>query len=154
MLTLEDLIDDYLSSEHLLFLDAALKEPAEGVLRAFAQRAASRGEGDPQDLKARTVEAILLEDLGRLELPLEARKGVPEVLEGFFGYLKQSGRYPAAGAWQVCAEALAPKFRASLREGGGVKGETVRNASATVGRNDPCFCGSGLKYKKCCGSSL
>ncbi len=23
--------------------------------------------------------------------------------------------------------------------------------SAKVGRNDPCTCGSGLKYKKCCG---
>jgi uncharacterized protein YecA (UPF0149 family) len=22
---------------------------------------------------------------------------------------------------------------------------------ALVGRNDPCPCGSGLKYKKCCG---
>ncbi len=27
--------------------------------------------------------------------------------------------------------------------------ETVRKA-ATPGRNDPCFCGSGKKYKKCC----
>jgi hypothetical protein len=22
-----------------------------------------------------------------------------------------------------------------------------------IGRNDPCFCGSGKKFKKCCGSS-
>ena len=151
-MTFDDLLSDYLGSEHLLFLDTALKEPAEGVLRAFAQRAEARGEGDPQDLKARTVEAILLEDMGRLDLPLATRQGIPEVLEGFFGYLKQSGRFPAAGSWQVVAEALAPKFRAALREGGGVKGETVRNASTPVGRNDPCFCGSGLKFKKCCGS--
>ena len=27
----------------------------------------------------------------------------------------------------------------------------VRNASGKVGRNDPCPCGSGKKYKKCCG---
>ncbi len=26
-----------------------------------------------------------------------------------------------------------------------------RTAAAKVGRNDPCPCGSGLKYKKCCG---
>jgi len=26
-------------------------------------------------------------------------------------------------------------------------------ASTKVGRNDPCPCGSGRKYKKCCGSS-
>jgi preprotein translocase subunit SecA len=28
---------------------------------------------------------------------------------------------------------------------------TVKRESAKVGRNDPCPCGSGKKYKKCCG---
>lgn len=32
------------------------------------------------------------------------------------------------------------------------KQETVRKG-VTVGRNDPCPCGSGLKYKKCCGKN-
>jgi hypothetical protein len=27
--------------------------------------------------------------------------------------------------------------------------ETIRNASPKIGRNDPCWCGSGKKYKKC-----
>jgi uncharacterized protein YecA (UPF0149 family) len=32
--------------------------------------------------------------------------------------------------------------------------EPVRRAAAKVGRNDPCPCGSGLKFKKCgCGLS-
>ncbi len=29
--------------------------------------------------------------------------------------------------------------------------QTVVRASPKVGRNDPCPCGSGKKYKKCCG---
>jgi len=29
-------------------------------------------------------------------------------------------------------------------------GEPVRNPWKDVGRNDPCPCGSGLKFKKCC----
>ncbi len=29
--------------------------------------------------------------------------------------------------------------------------ETVVNDGPKVGRNDPCPCGSGTKYKKCCG---
>ena len=29
--------------------------------------------------------------------------------------------------------------------------KTVRNTEQKVGRNDPCPCGSGLKYKNCCG---
>ena len=35
---------------------------------------------------------------------------------------------------------------------GSEKGRTVRKTAAQkIGRNDPCPCGSGLKYKKCCG---
>jgi SEC-C motif-containing protein len=36
-----------------------------------------------------------------------------------------------------------------------VEGESrqpFRRAGAKVGRNDPCPCGSGKKYKKCCGA--
>jgi len=33
----------------------------------------------------------------------------------------------------------------------GPKVETIRR-EATPGRNDPCPCGSGKKYKKCCGA--
>jgi SEC-C motif-containing protein len=32
-----------------------------------------------------------------------------------------------------------------------IKGETMRREQPKVGRNDPCPCGSGKKYKKCCG---
>lgn len=28
----------------------------------------------------------------------------------------------------------------------------VKNDSPKIGRNDPCVCGSGKKYKKCCGA--
>ncbi|NQV24417.1 MAG: SEC-C domain-containing protein [Rhodopirellula sp.] len=30
--------------------------------------------------------------------------------------------------------------------------EPIRNRGVKVGRNDPCPCGSGKKYKKCCGT--
>jgi len=31
------------------------------------------------------------------------------------------------------------------------KDKTPRRKAAKIGRNDPCYCGSGKKYKKCCG---
>lgn len=31
------------------------------------------------------------------------------------------------------------------------KPKTIRNTTAKTGRNDPCPCGSGKKYKTCCG---
>jgi SEC-C motif-containing protein len=30
---------------------------------------------------------------------------------------------------------------------------TVRRENPKIGRNDPCPCGSGKKYKKCCGAA-
>lgn len=30
---------------------------------------------------------------------------------------------------------------------------TVRRTTPKVGRNDPCPCGSGKKYKQCCGKN-
>lgn len=34
----------------------------------------------------------------------------------------------------------------------GVTPRVVQRVSNSVGRNDPCPCGSGKKYKKCCGA--
>jgi len=32
-----------------------------------------------------------------------------------------------------------------------IKGETIEKTEKKIGRNEPCPCGSGKKYKKCCG---
>ena len=54
------------------------------------------------------------------------------------------GATPAAGG--EMAEA------ANQAQGeGAVKIKTIVREAARVGRNDPCPCGSGKKYKKCCG---
>ncbi len=37
-------------------------------------------------------------------------------------------------------------------DGRAVKPSTVHKTSPEIGRNDPCPCGSGKKYKKCCGA--
>jgi len=36
----------------------------------------------------------------------------------------------------------------------GAKPETVKRKGRKIGRNDPCPCGSGKKYKKCCGTNV
>ncbi len=44
-------------------------------------------------------------------------------------------------------------FRAASRSRAGTEEKkTVVRKSAKIGRNDPCPCGSGKKYKKCCGA--
>ncbi len=51
-----------------------------------------------------------------------------------------------------------PQARREMHENRDGDGETavkkpIRKDGKTVGRNDPCPCGSGLKYKKCCGKN-
>jgi preprotein translocase subunit SecA len=47
-----------------------------------------------------------------------------------------------------------PKYAVTTnREDGGSSRQPRRRADKKVGRNDPCPCGSGKKYKKCCGAS-
>ncbi len=44
-----------------------------------------------------------------------------------------------------------PESDFSLDDGGTRIADTARLTSHKIGRNDPCFCGSGKKFKKCCG---
>ncbi len=53
---------------------------------------------------------------------------------------------------EIKREQVAKVTSASAGNGdGSEKGRTVRNDKKKVGVNDPCPCGSGKKYKKCCG---
>ena len=44
------------------------------------------------------------------------------------------------------------KQRMHMGRGPGEKAPTVKREGKKVGRNDPCPCGSGKKYKQCCGA--
>ena len=147
----ESYIDEYTGSQHFLFVDPAIKEHADGVLRAFFEKAAGRGARSLETLAAATVKTVLLQDMGNLAISVQAKRAIPGLLGDFFGYLKDSGRFPAAGSWQMCVEIVGKRFIDSIRGDGSVKGETFRKNYTETGRNDPCPCGSGKKFKKCCG---
>jgi preprotein translocase subunit SecA len=59
----------------------------------------------------------------------------------------------AQQAQQTAVAPLAPSPIArnirTNRDGGNGKPQTVRNTGPQLGRNDPCWCGSGKKYKNC-----
>ena len=67
---------------------------------------------------------------------------------------------PAQGQISMAAGASGPSgaFVAGVAGDGAAAGRTVKagkegraGKAVKVGRNDPCPCGSGKKYKKCCG---
>ena len=74
----------------------------------------------------------------------------PDLLEAFFEYLSASGKYPDAQEWSGWMPQIGVSYAERFRDDGSVKGETVQRKLDKVGRNDPCPCGSGKKFKKCC----
>ncbi len=63
----------------------------------------------------------------------------------------------ARPAEQIKRKEIAKQKEASVAAVGGEatkKRPVVKKAAEKIGRNDPCPCGSGKKYKKCCGAGL
>ena len=58
------------------------------------------------------------------------------------------GASDASGGSEMAAAA------AQAQGEGAMKVKTIVRETAKVGRNDPCPCGSGKKYKKCCGAGV
>ncbi|MDX1763377.1 MAG: SEC-C metal-binding domain-containing protein [bacterium] len=142
MVKLSDAISDYCSSEYFRFLDPVLKQHAESLLAYWCQKA-----GDP--ISFERVDAAL-EQVARLELPLSIRKAFPDLLKAFLSYLSNTGKFQDAEDWKAYVSAIEGKYQDRFREDGTVRGKTFRKAYRDVGRNDPCPCGSGKKFKKCC----
>jgi preprotein translocase subunit SecA len=84
-----------------------------------------------------------------------------QVTGAIFRLEKESPQF-VGSLWQItgtvheeaipAAEAYAPENKSE--PGQQVKTvEPIRNRQVKVGRNDPCPCGSGKKFKKCCGAN-
>ena len=52
---------------------------------------------------------------------------------------------------EATKEAPSPMAQVAASSTGGIQKQPVKSIGTKVGRNDPCPCGSGKKYKKCCG---
>jgi uncharacterized protein len=111
-----------------------------------------------------------LEELWEVELPqsLDEELGVVLMTLTFFGSRQLAEAFEAEGmlrthSMEETAESLLQIFPEALTEyahvGRSILGQALakavqtRTRTARVGRNDPCSCGSGKKFKKCCGGS-
>jgi preprotein translocase subunit SecA len=68
---------------------------------------------------------------------------------------QDTGGYGVGETLQQYAAAAPQEAQAAHAEGGEAPAVTkpIVNQAPKVGRNDPCPCGSGKKYKKCCGKN-
>jgi hypothetical protein len=142
MSKLSEHVADYCNSEHFLFLNPDLKEHAEALLARWCEQV-----GD--DINAESIQTALRQ-VALLDAPAEVRKAFPETLREYLQYLESSGLLPGAGEWAEQVAHVEPRHTDSFRADGSVRGETYQKQFSDVGRNQPCPCGSGRKFKKCC----
>jgi len=75
-----------------------------------------------------------------------------------FIYKVRLKKEESQGVRQVRREAPAPMISSQTKKSPFVKrkglGEEKRKKKKKIGRNDPCPCGSGYKYKHCCGKNI
>ncbi|MCX5700615.1 MAG: preprotein translocase subunit SecA [Candidatus Omnitrophica bacterium] len=72
----------------------------------------------------------------------------PERFKGVFSTVRQELTHPEVSGLQAPVEKFDAQDLSSPQE---AVVKTVKLSHPKVGRNDPCPCGSGKKYKKCCG---
>lgn len=140
---LSDYIGDFTGSEHFLFITGAIKEYAEQLLHTFATNCR-------QPVSIESVESAM-NAMARLDLPLSVKTELPELLTSFFSYLGSSGKIPSATSWEEYPQLAQTGYCALFREDGSVRGSTFKKQYSATGRNEPCPCGSGKKFKRCCG---
>lgn len=84
-------------------------------------------------------------------LQLEVVSSSGDEKEGLVEFIATYRRKGVKHVHHENARFVRHKDRWYYMDGGMVTPGTVRREGPRVGRNDPCICGSGKKYKKCCG---
>ena len=85
---------------------------------------------------------------------------VPAVLDAFVDHLEESQVVPNAFELRRGLEATVHEFLETVRTGRNahdqahVRQDPFVHGAPKLGRNDPCSCGSGKKYKKCHGKDV
>lgn len=143
---------DFAESFAASLLDAQVRSHVPEILAHFGEAVRKIDPEFPDDLAPGTFAKVMTESMPRLALPEGVRSHVPEVVAQFFESLRDAGRVAEGAEWAARIRVLGASYRERLKPGGGVRGETIRKprGASPVGRNDPCPCGSGKKYKKCC----
>ena len=127
------------------------KDAAVPLAAEFLRAACEAEQVGPEAVGEAGLRAAMLDRIPTLELPEGIRARAPEILATFLEALRSQGRHPGGAAF---VRALAPAYRERLRPGGGVRTPPVRHGTPAIGRNDPCPCGSGKKFKKCHGAGV
>jgi hypothetical protein len=140
----EEWAAEFAESTVFSFLPDQVKEAAPAVCAEFLRRAQDATEAD--------LRRVLLDEMPSLDLPPPMRRAVPETLGMFLGWLEDSGRLGGGRTLGRLVGALGSAYQERCSPRGGLRVPPIVKKTTDIGRNDPCPCGSGRKFKKCCAT--
>jgi hypothetical protein len=143
--TIDLWVSDFLDRPAASGPAARVGEAASSVLAGFLTAASD--ERGPAEISEGSVGHALLDHVSAIELPPACKDAVPELIASLLGDLEDSGRLSGGRSLGARVRAMAPTFR----ERAAGRGPDLTRKAEKIGRNDPCPCGSGKKYKKCHG---
>ncbi|MHC4923416.1 MAG: SEC-C metal-binding domain-containing protein [Planctomycetota bacterium] len=129
---------------------AEVRHASQNMLAEFLGGACEDG-CDPTQIDEAEVRKGLLERVAGLPLDGELRKLAPGIVAAYLEMLGRHGRVAKARHLASFTRALDKAFHSA---GAAHKGTPEVREAPKLGRNDPCPCGSGKKWKKCCRNEL
>ena len=144
--TIETWVSDFSDVPAFRELPLPAQEYASEVLPVFLGRACEERDVEPAEIEASDLKPALLDGVGSLTLPNSVRAVVPDLCAQFLASLEAQGRLAEGRRLGRHVRAL----RGAYAERADGVSKPITRPGSKLGRNDPCPCGSGLKYKKCC----
>ena len=148
----ENWAGDFSESFSAGLLDPTVRNVIPDIQVHFGREVRKHDRDFPDRVSPGTFATVLSQAMPRLSLPESARRHVPEVVARFLEYLRESGRVGEGDEWAAEVREIGSSDAKHPASVSAPKGETIRKPAGVspLGRNDPCPCGSGKKFKKCC----
>ena len=137
-----EVIYEFISSEYYLFIDGDIKIYGEELLIILLDNFNSRQP-------VISIEKALAK-VARLKIPLDIKKSIPDFFIAFLEYAQNLGKLTDIENMINYIASTKTAFLAQFRDDGSIRQKSYVKKYTPVGRNDPCPCGSGKKFKKCC----
>lgn len=143
---IENWVDDFCASTRFRDHASPAREYASEVLVRLLRDACAQRDVDPDEVEEPDLRSGLLTGVAKMAIPESVRPAIPGLCAAFLAEMEAVGRLAGGRALGLYVAALSEAYA----DASSVKPKPIVSKTTKIGRNDPCPCGSGRKYKKCC----
>lgn len=143
---IDNWVSDFVMGESSRRFSGPIVEYAQEVLSQFLTAACAVRGVDPADVGENDLRPALLGTVAAIELPQSVREQATDLCAAFLENLEDAGRLGGGRSLGRFVRALREAF---LKSSGASK-KPERRVAPKLGPNEPCPCGSGQKFKRCC----